>query len=307
MSIEVTCPNGHHLRVKEECAGKSGQCPHCQARIVVPQRGPISEDDLLAVLGTPRKVPRSLQEDVAPSRPKVEPPHAEPHKSHSHQAAPGTSAKGSPAQGSSSQGASIDRRRVCPKCCEIVAFANDVCPHCRTSLSGWSFPLPEESKSEGNRRSSCHYLGLRKQGDVMVIRFGEHRILDDASVKKFGEELFHVADRDDCHNVLLNFTGVTGLCSAMLGIMLMLRKKIAQKPGNSSCVSSASRSWKRSTPRSSASSSRSMAPSSRRSRRSLTRRVRGARTSGKVRSASKSRRGQRLLIGNVRRNEPSFG
>ncbi len=40
-----------------------------------------------------------------------------------------------------------------------------------------------------------------------------------------------MADRPDCHNVLLNFIGVVGLSSAMLGIMLMLRKKMGQKPG----------------------------------------------------------------------------
>jgi anti-sigma B factor antagonist len=74
-------------------------------------------------------------------------------------------------------------------------------------------------------------LGLRKQGAVIVIRFGEHRILDEATVKKFGDELFHVADRPDCQNLLLNFFGVVGLSSAMLGIMLLLRKKMAQKPG----------------------------------------------------------------------------
>ena len=65
----------------------------------------------------------------------------------------------------------------------------------------------------------------------MIIRFGEHQILDEACVKKFGDELFQVADRGDCQNVLLNFTGVMGLSSAMLGILLMLRKKISEKKG----------------------------------------------------------------------------
>jgi len=106
------------------------------------------------------------------------------------------------------------------------------CPLCHTSLSDWTFPLPDETPTrESSSRASCHYLGLRKQGAVLVIRFGEHRILDELTVKKFGEELFHVADRPDCQNLLLNFTGVVGLSSAMLGIMLMLRKKMGQKLG----------------------------------------------------------------------------
>ena len=121
--------------------------------------------------------------------------------------------------------------KVCPKCCEIISVAHADCPRCHTPLSEWTFPLPDENAAQEGSRASCHYLGLRKQGGAIVIRFGEHRILDELTIKKFGEELFHVADRPDCHNLLLNFTGVVGLSSAMLGIMLMLRKKMGQKPG----------------------------------------------------------------------------
>ena len=50
--------------------------------------------------------------------------------------------------------------------------------------------MPDEKAVKDRGRSVCHYLGLRKQGDVIVIRFGEHRILDELTVKKFGDELF---------------------------------------------------------------------------------------------------------------------
>ncbi|MGO9110096.1 MAG: STAS domain-containing protein [Thermoguttaceae bacterium] len=217
MSIKVTCPNGHALQVKSEFAGKSGLCPHCKARIVVPKQEPeaVSEDDLLEVLGPPRPVPRV----PAPS----EPP------SQHHSMAPKEEPKKEPAASAGS--ALLRRKKVCPKCCEIISVSHTDCPRCNTPLSEWTFPLPDEIAADGSHRSSCHYLGLRKQGDVLVIRFGEHRILDEATVKKFGDELFHVAERPDCRNVLLNFVGVVGLSSAMLGIMLMLRKKISQKPG----------------------------------------------------------------------------
>ena len=222
MSIKVTCPNGHSLQVKSEFAGKSGLCPHCKVRIVVPKLEPeaVSEDDLLEVLGPPRMVHHM----AAPSDPPPErPPLAskeEPKKQES---------KNDDAAGPA--GSSLLRRKkVCPKCCEIISVAHSDCPRCHTPLSEWTFPLPNESAEERSR-SSCHYLGLRKQGDVIVIRFGEHRILDEVTVKKFGDELFQVAERPDCHNVLLNFFGVVGLSSSMLGIMLMLRKKMSQKPG----------------------------------------------------------------------------
>lgn len=240
MSIEVTCPQGHCLRVKNEFAGKTGICPHCKERIVVP-RIEVTEDDLLALLGPPRPVSRSLADDTLPtSRQHATPHHAEPSEPQPHK----TPSQSSPAlkdhaadetakQGTAPQlgAAFIHRRRVCPRCCEIVSFAHRVCPNCETSLSGWSFPLPEDPKAEEVSSKACHYLGLRRQGGVIVIRFGEHRILDEACVKRFGDELFHVAERNDCQNVLLNFTGVVGLSSAMLGIMLMLRKRILQKHG----------------------------------------------------------------------------
>src|SRR5271165_7565634 len=69
MSIKVTCPNGHALQVRSEFAGKSGLCPHCKARIVVPKPEPeiVSEDELLEVLGPPRMVHHMAME--APSDP----------------------------------------------------------------------------------------------------------------------------------------------------------------------------------------------------------------------------------------------
>ena len=39
---------------------------------------------------------------------------------------------------------------------------------------------------------------------MIVIRFGEHQILDEATVKKFGDELFQVAERLDCEKLLLD-------------------------------------------------------------------------------------------------------
>jgi anti-anti-sigma factor len=221
MSIKVTCPNGHTLQVKSEFAGKSGLCPHCKVRILVPKLEPdaVSEDELLEVLGPPRVVQRMVvsgDPSPGPISPKEEPKKLEPRKE--------------PAAGPTAS-ALLRRKKVCPMCCEIISVGYDDCPRCSTPLSAWTFPLPEESAEEGRRRPSCHFLGLRKQGDVIVIRFGEHRILDELTVKKFGDELFQVAERTDCHNVLLNFFGVVGLSSAMLGIMLMLRKKISQKSG----------------------------------------------------------------------------
>ena len=48
MSIEVTCPNGHTLKVKDSLAGKSGLCPQCKAPVDVPE--PTVEDMMMDIL-----------------------------------------------------------------------------------------------------------------------------------------------------------------------------------------------------------------------------------------------------------------
>jgi len=52
MSIRVTCPNGHHLKVKDSLAGRVGLCPMCHAKVRVPELSKVvSEDDILGFLG----------------------------------------------------------------------------------------------------------------------------------------------------------------------------------------------------------------------------------------------------------------
>jgi len=53
MSIKVTCPNGHSLKIKTKYAGKTGRCPICKARIIVPSgdgSNVFAEDSIMDVL-----------------------------------------------------------------------------------------------------------------------------------------------------------------------------------------------------------------------------------------------------------------
>ena len=54
MAIEVRCSNGHTLRVTDACVGRSFLCPHCRARVQVPNPKPVHEDDHECVLDSPR-------------------------------------------------------------------------------------------------------------------------------------------------------------------------------------------------------------------------------------------------------------
>jgi anti-anti-sigma factor len=80
--------------------------------------------------------------------------------------------------------------------------------------------------------SVYRHLGAWKHGDVTVVRFGEHRILDELAVKRIGDELNEIADRADCRNLVLNFASVVGLSSLMLGKLLTLQQKMVSKGGN---------------------------------------------------------------------------
>ena len=61
MAISVKCQNGHVLKVRDEFAGKAGLCPHCNSPVYVPmpvntaENAKISDDEILGVLGRPRK------------------------------------------------------------------------------------------------------------------------------------------------------------------------------------------------------------------------------------------------------------
>ena len=105
------------------------------------------------------------------------------------------------------------------------------CPHCQKALSDWTFPLPQEGAVDVGGQSP-NVLGVHKQGKVTVVRCGVNRILDELTIKRFGDELFRAADRPDCRNLLLDFEGVVGLSSAMLGVLLLLRRKVGEKQGS---------------------------------------------------------------------------
>ena len=79
--------------------------------------------------------------------------------------------------------------------------------------------------------SDCH-LEARKNGDVIIVSLGKHRVLDELAVTKISDELLGVADRPDCHRLLLDFSGVAQLSSAMLAKLLILRRKMETKKEN---------------------------------------------------------------------------
>lgn len=113
MAIEFTCPNGHKLKVKESCAGKTGRCPVCNALVRVPRppTSELSEDAILGILGRhePGRVGRSARPE-APVGSSDE-----------------TRADASPL---------TPPKKSCVKCHREIDGETHICPYCHTYIAG---------------------------------------------------------------------------------------------------------------------------------------------------------------------------
>jgi hypothetical protein len=113
MSIEVTCPNGHRLKVKDSMAGVTGRCPVCKGVVQVPKPDPpeLSEDNILDFLGPSPTTDRSLTDTIHDFGDSV-----------------------------IMRGSAIHRtpRKVCVKCNRDIPALIHICPFCHTYQTEFS-------------------------------------------------------------------------------------------------------------------------------------------------------------------------
>jgi hypothetical protein len=109
MSIPVTCPNGHALKVRNDQAGKLGLCPHCKApvRVPTPAATEVSEDAILGILNRPDSARPS---PAASGISLAEPPHPE----HGEHSVP---------------------KKICFKCNREIPVTVHICPFCHTYIA----------------------------------------------------------------------------------------------------------------------------------------------------------------------------
>jgi DNA-directed RNA polymerase subunit M/transcription elongation factor TFIIS len=114
MAIEVTCPSGHVLKVKDKYAGKTGCCPHCNSRVYVPEPAKVSEDDILEFVGpaVPSESPADDDDESVYEHPEE------------------TSEASSSSSGMSLLGSATRHTKTCPNCNYKTPMWHATCPRC---------------------------------------------------------------------------------------------------------------------------------------------------------------------------------
>jgi RNA polymerase subunit RPABC4/transcription elongation factor Spt4 len=112
MSIKVTCPRGHVLKVKNSMAGKTGLCPFCKDPVYVPppeKPKTFSEDNILDIIGEMPPSPSQVGgsgidlDEFRPHRPDK-----------SHRETPW---------------------KTCVKCNRDIPSQSHICPYCHTYIA----------------------------------------------------------------------------------------------------------------------------------------------------------------------------
>lgn len=75
------------------------------------------------------------------------------------------------------------------------------------------------------------HIEVSRNGAVYVAKFLEHKILNDMVIEGIVRELYDLAAKEDCKNILLNFSGVGFLSSSVLGKLITLNKRMKAKGG----------------------------------------------------------------------------
>ncbi len=74
--------------------------------------------------------------------------------------------------------------------------------------------------------SEYRRLDVSEVGDVTVIRFRDHKIVEDINIQELAQEMFQLIEKDRREKILLNFSFVDFLSSAALGKLITMDKKV---------------------------------------------------------------------------------
>jgi anti-sigma B factor antagonist len=79
--------------------------------------------------------------------------------------------------------------------------------------------------------SNYSHFQIEKREGILIVRFLDRRLSAELAISTVGDELYAVAARPDCRDLVLDFSAVEFFTSAMFGKLLTLNKTMASKGG----------------------------------------------------------------------------
>jgi anti-anti-sigma factor len=71
-------------------------------------------------------------------------------------------------------------------------------------------------------------IKVTESGQVSVVTFNDSKIIDEAEIQEFGQELYDLVERQGRKKIILNFANVEFLSSAALGKLIGFDKRVKQ-------------------------------------------------------------------------------
>jgi anti-sigma B factor antagonist len=102
-----------------------------------------------------------------------------------------------------------------------------ICEKARKSPHGFCCP---DASIAGEIRSMAtpRRIKVNESGKVTVVTFNDSKIIDEAEIQEFGQELYDLVERENRKKIVLNFGNVEFLSSAALGKLIGFDKRVKQ-------------------------------------------------------------------------------
>ena len=71
-------------------------------------------------------------------------------------------------------------------------------------------------------------IKVTDSGKVTVVTFNDSKIIDEAEIQEFGQELYDLVEREGKKKIILNFGNVEFLSSAALGKLIGFDRRVKQ-------------------------------------------------------------------------------
>jgi anti-anti-sigma factor len=94
--------------------------------------------------------------------------------------------------------------------------------------TGSAARMPQLLGEETRIMAAPRRIKVNQSGNVTVVTFNDSKIIDEAEIQEFGQELYDLVEREGRKKIVLNFGNVEFLSSAALGKLIGFDKRVKQ-------------------------------------------------------------------------------